>query len=102
MLYRHFAPGDFDALYAIEEGCFQPPFRFGRRYMQWLVTAPNAATWIAEDYATMAGFAIVEWTPLAGVGTGAYIQTIEVASAYRRQGIARELLARGFNQAITQ
>jgi len=91
MHYRRYKPEDFEALYAIEEACFVPPFTFGRRYMRWLVGAPNAATWIAEDVEAMAGFAIVEWTP-ATRGTGAYIQTIEVAPALRGQGVGRTLL----------
>jgi ribosomal-protein-alanine N-acetyltransferase len=93
MHYRLYQPDDFAALYAIEETCFHPPFRFGRRYMRWLVEAQNAATWIAEETETMAGFAIVEWTPSIH-GKGAYIQTIEVLPAYRRQGVGGALLER--------
>ena len=29
MKYRPYKPEDFEALYALEEACFQPPFRFG-------------------------------------------------------------------------
>jgi len=93
MDYRRYKPEDFDALYAIEESCFQPPLRFGRRYMRWLADAPNSATWIAEGAGVMAGFAIVEWTPSIR-GLSAYIQTIELLSAYRGQGVGRELLQR--------
>lgn len=93
MKYRLYNPEDFDALYAIEESCFQPPFRFGRRSMRWLVSAANTATWIAEDAATMIGFAIVEWIPSIH-GLSAYIPTIEVLPAYRGQGVGRELLLR--------
>jgi [ribosomal protein S18]-alanine N-acetyltransferase len=91
--YRHYKPEDFEALYAIEEICFHPPFRFGRRYMQRLAGAANATTWIAEDFEKMAGFAIAEWKPSLGDIAG-YIQTIEVAPGFRRQGVARELLER--------
>src|SRR5579863_7298601 len=93
MNYRLYKPEDFDALYAIEEDCFQPPFRFGRRYMRWLVNAQNAATWIAEDEEGMVGFGIVEWTPSIR-GLSAYIQTIEVAAEHRGKGIGGELLRR--------
>jgi ribosomal protein S18 acetylase RimI-like enzyme len=91
MRLRLYMPGDFEPLYAIEEACFQPPFRFSRRYMKRLVEAPNAATWIAEIDHGMAGFAIVEWTREIG-GTAAYIQTIEVVPAARRAGIGSALL----------
>jgi ribosomal-protein-alanine N-acetyltransferase len=91
VLYRLYKPEDFAALYAIEKACFQPPLRFGRRYMQQLVDNPDAATWIAEQDGRMAGFAIVEWLQDENA-TVAYIQTIEVAAEQRRQGIAGELL----------
>jgi ribosomal protein S18 acetylase RimI-like enzyme len=93
MLYRLYTPDDFAPLYAIEEVCFQPPFRFGRKYMRKLIDSPNAATWIAEEDGRMAGFALVEWTQETG-GIIAYIQTIEVAPDRRGRGIGGELLRR--------
>jgi [ribosomal protein S18]-alanine N-acetyltransferase len=93
MHYRRYKPNDFEALYAIEELCFSPPLRFGRRYMQRLVNAIHATTWIAEDFEKMAGFAIAEWKPSLETISG-YIQTIEVAPAFRGQGIGRALLER--------
>lgn len=93
MEYRRYKPNDFDALYSIEESCFRPPLRFGRRYMRWLVNAQNSATWIAEEGGGMAGFGIVEWTPSIH-GLSAYIQTVEVLEEYRGNGIGRELVGR--------
>lgn len=93
MLYRPYTPEDFAALYAIEELCFQPPFRFGRGQMRTLVNSPHAATWIAEQNGKMGGFAIVEWVSGAGEMI-AYIQTIEVAPDWRGRGVGGELLAR--------
>ena len=93
VVYRLYQPGDFAALYAIEENCFQPPLRFPRAYMRSLVESASAATWIAEQNGSMAGFAIVEWAG-ADAGTVAYIQTIEVAADRRGQGIGPELLRR--------
>ena len=91
MKYRIYKPEDFEAVYGIEEVCFQPPMTFGRRYMRWLVQAQNAATWVAEDDGALAGFAIVEWTQ-AIHEVSAYIQTIEVLPEMRAQGVGRELL----------
>ena len=91
MLYRPYKPEDFASLYAIEGACFQPPLRFGRRYMRQLVLNPDAATWIAEQDGRMAGFAIVEWWQDEDA-IEAYIQTIEVAADERRQGVGGELL----------
>jgi len=87
MLYRPYRPTDFAALYAIEEVCFLPPLRFGRRYMRHLVEAADAATWIAEEADRLAGFAIVEWAERI-----AYIQTLEVLPEHRGRGIGGEML----------
>jgi ribosomal-protein-alanine N-acetyltransferase len=95
MDYRLYQPGDFPKLYAVEELCFESPFRFSRALMRKLVANPNSATWIAEkiaaDNSELAGFAIVDWATVPK-GTIAYIQTIEVHPASRRRGIAHELL----------
>lgn len=93
MIYRLYTAEDFAQLYAIEEVCFQPPFRFGRGYMRRLVNSFDAATWIAEEDGRMAGFAIVEWMSQKCRLT-AYIQTLEVAPERRGRGIGRELLRR--------
>ena len=93
MLYRLYTPADFAALYAIEEICFQPPFRFPRRYMRRLADSPYTVTWIAEDEGQMAGFAIADCAREAE-GVIAYIQTIEVLPAMRGRGIGNELLRR--------
>ena len=93
MHYRLYKTDDFAALYAIEEVCFHPPLRVGRRYLQRLVSALNATTWIAENFEKMAGFAIAEWKPSLGQISG-YIQTIEVAPEFRGQGVGRALLER--------
>jgi ribosomal-protein-alanine N-acetyltransferase len=89
--YRLFRDEDFASLYAIEQECFQPPFRFPRSYMRKLVESTEAATWIAEEDGRMTGFAIVEWEPGTDQ-TVAYIQTLEVAAADRRRGIGEQLL----------
>ncbi|MGA2351008.1 MAG: N-acetyltransferase [Terracidiphilus sp.] len=93
MNYRAYNPKDFDQLYAIEELCFAPPSRFGRRYMRVLVSRANAATWIAEEDGQLRGFAIVEWAERKQRIT-AYIQTIEVVPEARGRGVGRELLER--------
>ena len=91
MLYRLYKPEDFDPLYALEELCFEPPSRFGRRYMRLLVSRANAATWIAEEDGLLIGFAIVEWSEERR-GVTAYIQTIEVAPEMRGRGVGGALL----------
>jgi ribosomal-protein-alanine N-acetyltransferase len=91
--YRLYTPEDFDALYAVEEVCFQPPLRFSRTYMRQLIRQANSATWIAEEDGRMCGFALVEWT-LRAENTVAYIQTLEVLPDARGQGVGGELMRR--------
>jgi ribosomal-protein-alanine N-acetyltransferase len=93
VLYRLFKPEDFAQIYAIEELCFQPPFRFSRGYLRQLVQSAASATWIAEQDDEIAGFAVAEWAQSTDA-PDAYIQTIEVAPEHRRQGIGNELLRR--------
>ncbi len=93
MLYRLYRPDDFPQLYAIEQTCFQPPFRFSSRYMHKLIDSPGSATWIAEEDTRMTGFTVAGWS-LESNQSIAYIHTLEVAPGERRRGIARELLRR--------
>lgn len=91
MLYRLFKPADFAELYAIEELCFDPPFRFSRAFMRRLTQSPRNATWIAEEEGALTGFAIVDLKASADPHA-AYIQTIEVTPEARDQGTGSELL----------
>ena len=99
VIFRLYIPDDFSQLYAIEELCFQPPYRFGRRYMRQLVQSRNTAAWIAEEDGQMAGFAIVDWS-LEEEEIQAYIQTIEVKPEARGRGIGRQLLSRVEDSAV--
>ena len=49
MFFRLYKSGDFAQLYAIEELCFQPPFRFSAPICIKLVQSEASATWIAEQ-----------------------------------------------------
>ncbi|HUY95887.1 MAG TPA: N-acetyltransferase [Terracidiphilus sp.] len=91
-MIRPYTPADFPALYAIEELCFESPIRFSRVYLQRLIASPDSATWVAEEHSEIAGFTIVEWYDDPVAGRVAYIQTIEIASQFRRRGIASQLL----------
>lgn len=100
MIYRPYSPSDFDALFAVEEICFEPPHRFARSYMRKLVNNASAAAWIAEQEGQIAGFAIVEWAREKG-RIIAYLETIEVAPEWRGQGVGAELLRLAEGSAST-
>lgn len=90
---RLFAADDLRALYAIEEACFEPRVRFSRALMRSLAYAPDCRVWLGIVDEVRVGFAIVglrsDHDPAA-----AYIWTIEVLPAFRRRGVARQLLMR--------
>jgi [ribosomal protein S18]-alanine N-acetyltransferase len=98
MQYRLYHPADFEQLYAIEEACFDSALRFDRHYMKQITERDSSVTWTAEEENRLAGFVIVEWTRMLR-GIVAYIQTIEVDPAFRRRGIARELMRRAEESA---
>ena len=90
---RPFEGPDLRALFAIEEVCFPAPLRFSRNLMRSLTEDSNCRTWMGIVDNVRAGFAI------AGLSSednpsSAYIWTIEVLPAFRRMGVARQLLLR--------
>jgi [ribosomal protein S18]-alanine N-acetyltransferase len=91
VIYRVYQAVDYPALYAIEEASFEPPFRFSRGYLRQLLASEQAATWVAEEDVVPAGFATVRLRMRENPGT-AYIETIEVAPAWRGRGIGGALL----------
>lgn len=96
---RPFETEDLRALYAIEEACFDPPLRFSRTLMRSLAFDPNCRTWLGILDNVRVGFAILsirsqnELPETATDPENAYIWTIEVLPAFRRRGVAQQLLA---------
>jgi len=79
---------------ALDDLCFEPPFRFSRASMKSFAEAKNACVVVAEsgdDLAELAGFCIlhVERSRRKMIG---YIVTLDVSAGYRRQGLATELM----------
>ena len=75
-------------MYKLDVLCFEPVFRFSLRTMRRLGTAPGALVWLAEQGTVLAAFLVVETA-----GESAYVATLDVAPAWRRQGLAARLLA---------
>ena len=88
--YRGYEAGDLGAMIALDNVCFDPRFRFSQRVMRRFAEAANARIVVAEADAGLAGFCIVqlERTRIA------YLVTLDVAPAWRRQGIATEIMMR--------
>jgi ribosomal protein S18 acetylase RimI-like enzyme len=82
---------DLNAMVALDDACFEEPFRFNRSSMKSFAEAKNACTLLAEVDGQLAGFCIlhVETSRRRLVG---YIVTLDVAPAYRRCGLATKLM----------
>jgi [ribosomal protein S18]-alanine N-acetyltransferase len=84
---REYRAGDLEAMWALDVMCFEPVFRFSRRAMQRFAEARGAVSVLAEVPGELAGFVIVQMEEQVG-----YVVTLDVATAWRRQGLARRLM----------
>jgi ribosomal-protein-alanine N-acetyltransferase len=88
MRLREYTESDLEAIFALDEVCFEPPFRFSARVMQQFAEARNALTVVAEtEMGEIAGFCIAH-VERAGKGFRAYVVTLDVAPQCRRHGLA--------------
>ena len=85
---REYRPGDWEAMHALDVACFEPVFQFSRRAMQYFAEARRAVTVLAEAEDELVGFCIAEVEGPVG-----YVVTLDVVQAWRRQGLARRLMA---------
>lgn len=101
MRLREYTSDDLRTLFALDEVCFEPPFRFSERAMKQFAEARNALTVVAENEARgeIAGFCIAH-VERARKGLVAYVVTLDVAPQFRRQGLARTMLQRIEEQAF--
>ncbi len=92
MDFRGFRAGDLDAMFALDELCFEGPFRFSWSMMRRFAEAKKALVVVADEDG-LAGFCIVHVERAEGVRVG-YVVTLDVAERWRRKGIAAELMRR--------
>jgi ribosomal-protein-alanine N-acetyltransferase len=99
MNLRPYTPSDLNAMVALDDICFEAPFRFSRASMRSFAQAKNACTVVAESEGTLAGFCIlhVERSRRRDLG---YIVTLDVAPIHRRKGLARKLMQAAEQMAI--
>jgi [ribosomal protein S18]-alanine N-acetyltransferase len=84
---RDYKPGDSEAMFALDLICFEPAFRFSRRAMRGFAEATGAVTVVAEAEGQLVGFCVAQLEDNLG-----YVVTLDVAPAWRRQGLARRLM----------
>jgi [ribosomal protein S18]-alanine N-acetyltransferase len=89
---RDYRATDLDAMFRLDEACFEAPFRFDRESMREFAEEANAIVRIAEDAGgEMAGFVIVHIERVV-TGWRAYVVTLDVAAECRQLGLGRRLM----------
>ncbi|MBB5343197.1 GNAT family N-acetyltransferase [Tunturibacter empetritectus] len=97
---QEYRPGYLDAMYALDQECFSPEFRFDRESMRAFAEGPDAIVRIAlTANGKIAGFVIVHLEPMASKQR-AYVVTLDVAEEYRRRGLAQRLLLQAEERAV--
>ncbi len=96
---RPFRPEDFDALWRIDQKCFDPGIAYSRRELSAYIERRGAFTIIAEagntsaedptEFKGIAGFIVAECNR-RGLG---HIISIDVLPKYRRSGLGTHLLS---------
>jgi ribosomal-protein-alanine N-acetyltransferase len=84
---RSYEPHDFPALYRLDQACFPPGISYSKATLRYFLTLPSADCTIAMEGAKIAGFILTEENPPL-----AHVITLDVAAAFRRQGVGSELL----------
>jgi ribosomal-protein-alanine N-acetyltransferase len=95
--FRTYKPTDLDAMVALDELCFDPPFRFSRAAMRRFAERKEACTFLVDAGKELAGFCILH-IEHGEVNVG-YIVTIDVATSHRRQGFGSALIETAIRSA---
>jgi ribosomal-protein-alanine N-acetyltransferase len=85
---RSYEPHDFAALHRLDQSCFPAGISYSKTTLHYFLTIASADCIVAADGARIAGFILTEENPPL-----AHIITLDVAEAYRRQGVGSALLA---------
>jgi len=85
---RRYRAGDLEAMFRLDEVCFEEPFRFSLAVMRRFAEARRARVVVAESDGVLVGFCVVH-VEAAKVG---YVVTLDVAPEWRRKGLAGVLM----------
>jgi ribosomal-protein-alanine N-acetyltransferase len=88
---RGYDPGDLDALFALDEICFEPAFRFSRAALRRFAETRRARVIVAEAAGVVVGFCITHIERTA-TGCSGYVVTLDVAPGWRERGLARRMM----------
>ena len=94
--YRPGIPTDLSAIYAVEEACFLPPLRFSQSLLRRMLRHDLCVVAVNVEEEEIVGFIIASLETENSQHFG-YIATLEVLSAFRGRGVARNLLVKAEN-----
>ncbi len=84
---RDYLRRDFEAIYQIDQQCFEPAIAYSRPDLRSYLNLPGGDCLIAESAGNIAGFLVTAHENAVGS-----IVTIDVLASHRRQGVATLLL----------
>jgi [ribosomal protein S18]-alanine N-acetyltransferase len=87
VLLRAYQPGDFDALYKLDQSCFPRGIAYSKTTLRYFLALSSAQCLLAVEEDDIAGFMLSEVD-----GSLAHIITLDVAEAHRRSGVGTMLL----------
>jgi len=85
---RPYDPGDFAALYRLDQGCFPAGISYSKTTLRYFLSLRSADCVVAMQDARIAGFILTEENPPL-----AHIITLDVGEKFRRHGIGSALLS---------
>ena len=88
IVLRDVRPSDFEALYRLDQVCFEEGIAYSRAELSRFLSVPSAEGVVAEDAGEIAGFAI----GYLARGRIAHVVTLDVHPRRRRRGLGRALL----------
>jgi ribosomal protein S18 acetylase RimI-like enzyme len=84
---RTYTPADFEALYEIDQACYEPAIAYSRRELRNYLRFPGADCVVAEAHGQIIGFCLTAHEHNSG-----YIITMDVLAEHRRKGVGTMLL----------
>jgi [ribosomal protein S18]-alanine N-acetyltransferase len=100
IILRDYRSSDLEPMFRLDEACFAEEFRFDRESMREFAEVGSAFVKVAEKVCgEMVGFVITHIEQVASE-LRAYVVTLDVATEYRRKGLARRLMKEAEERAI--
>jgi ribosomal protein S18 acetylase RimI-like enzyme len=92
IVLHDYRPSYLDGMYSLDQDCFSEEFRFDRESMRVFAEEAGAIVRVAvKPDEGIVGFVIVHLEAVARGRIG-YVVTLDVATEYRRRGMAHKLL----------